>query len=279
MPKIFPKKTIVITQVVAGGDADVVWTETPKILDKLAPTTTLPDSVVTREVHKIDPLKLNTTTRTTSVRVVPDISANYSDPLKTTETFIGRIDDLKIARSGTPDSDILGDGWTDGVAIRQGDNHGNESPLPVAGALLLATTQYAWMKWNLTTPKFVGLANKTGGTCRVSIWSSQSLAVAQTLRLNFSVKTTNPFTESTLTWTNQPTLGTNQVTRSISVLVGATNGRYDIDFTAAEFAPFIGNWMLFRMDSDALIASPCNVVSREGTSGERPIISFDFRKS
>lgn len=263
-----------------AGDADIIWAETPRYRDALKPTMTLPDRIVFRDVHRQNPLALNTTTRFTSLRVVPAVAADYPEPLKLRETFIGRIDDLKVARTGTPDSDHLGDAWTDGVPIRNGDNHGNESPLPCSGNLLSATTTYPWFKWNLTTPRFVGLAHRAGvGTCRFSFWGQQALAIAQSLNVNISVKTTNPFTESTINFTNQPTLGTNQVTRTISILVGAVNGRYDIDLSAAEFAPFIGNWMLVRMDSAAVLATAINIVSREGASAERPLLSFDFTKS
>lgn len=282
--KLYPTTTVVV-QSAPAGDADIIWTETPRYRDSIKPSVALPDRFVLRDSHRQNPLQLNETLRFVSTRIVPAVTATYPEPLKYRDSFIGRVDNLKVARTGTPDTDHLGDAWTDGSPLNTGVNHGNESPLPTSGNLLSATSQFPWFKWNLTTPRFIGLAHRAGvGTCQFSFWASQGLAVVQTLNVILWTSAANPFTESTINFSNQPTppaVGTgNRVDRSFSILVGAANGRYDINLTATEFAPFIGNWMLIRMDSSAVLATPINIVSREGaTSGERPLLSFDFQKS
>lgn len=277
--KLFPSTTVII-QEAPSGDADITWTDPIKYRDQLAPKPQLNDRIIFREVQQINPLKMNESLKLLDSRVVPAITASYPEPLKYRDSFNGSISEMKVARTGTPDGDHLGDAWTDGVPLNNGVNHGNESPLPCSGNLLSATTTFPWFKWTLASPRFTGIAHRTGvGGCTFSFWGQQGLAVVQSLNVNLSVKTTNPFTESTINFTNQPTLGTNQVTRTLSVLVGAVNGRYDITLTPAEFAPFIGNWMLIRMDSAAVLATAINIVSREGASGERPLLSFDFTKS
>lgn len=279
--KLFPSTTVVIQGAAPSGDADIIWAETPRYRDALASSPKLNDQFIFRETSKQNPLGIGDTLHITDQRVVPTVTANYPEPLKYRDSFNGNITELKVARTGSPDGDHLGDAWTDGVPLNNGVNHGNESPLPTSGNLLSATTTYPHFKWTLASPRFTGIAHQTSvGTCTFSFWASQGLAVVQALNINLSVKTSNPFTESTLTFTNQPALGTNQVTRTINILVGAVNGRYDIALTAAEFAPFIGNWMLIRMDSSAVLATAINVVSREGaTAGERPLLTFDFTKS
>lgn len=277
---LFVKRTTII----AGGDADIVWGEPLKLTDKISPTLKFPEALKFRDQMVPGTLKLTTDTlRFTSARVVPAVTASYPEPLKLRDGFIGHIDELKVARTGTPDGDHLGDAWTDGVPLNNGVNHGNETPLPTSGNLLSATTTFPYFKWTLATPRFTGIAHRTGvGVARFSFWAQQGLAVVQALNIIFWPLASS-FTESTINFTNQPvppTVGTGgRVDRAINILVGAVNGRYDIDFTAAEFAPFIGNWMLIRMDSAAVLATAINVVSREGAAAERPLLSFDFKNA
>ncbi len=266
-----------------GTTPNILWTDPVKYRDAISGSQLLlRDNIKDRDAILSAGSSLKFTTdnfRLLDSRQVPSISALYPEPVKYKDRGIGRITELICARSGTPDTDVTGDGWTDGIPLNNGVNHGNESPLPTSGNLLSATSQFPYFKWNLTTPKFIGLAHRAGiGTCQFSFFASQGLAIVQTLNVILWPLATNPFTESTLTFTNQPAVpGTGTITRSFSVLVGAANGRYDINLTAAEFAPFIGNYMVIRMDSSAVAATPINIVSREGAAAERPRLTFDFQ--
>lgn len=256
-----------------------MWTDPVKYRDAPVISPKIAEALKARDAQALVNPKIGETMRYTSVRRNPSLTVVAADTMHYPERGIGRITELIVARSASPDSDITGDGWTDGIPLNNGVNHGNESPLPTSGNLLSATSQFPYFKWNLTTPKFVGLAHRAGiGTAQFSFWASQGLAVAQTLNVVLWPLATNPFTESTLTFTNQPAVpGSGTVTRAFSVLVGAANGRYDINLTAAEFAPFIGKWMVIRMDSSAVAATPINIVSREGAAAERPRLTFDFQ--
>ncbi len=259
---------------------DIVWSEPIKYKDSsLVLNPKIAEQLKYRDGHKLINPSITDVMKYTSVRRNPTVTVVEPDLMKYKSRGIGRVTELISNRSGTPDADIQGDGWVDGIPLNNGVNHGNESPLPTSGNLLSATSQFPWFKWNLTTPKFVGLAHRSGiGTAQFSFWASQSLAIVQTLNVIFQVYATDPFTESTLNFTNQPAIpGSGTFSRSFSILVGAVNGRYDVNITAAEFAPFIGNWMGIRMDSSAVAATPINVVSREGTTAERPRLSFDFQ--
>lgn len=264
-----------------GGSTspNIVWTDPVKYRDAQVVNPKIAEALKVRDAQALVNPKVGETMRYASVRKNPAVTVVAADTMHYPERGIGKVTELIVARSGGPDADIAGDAWTDGIPLNNGVNHGNESPLPTSGNLLSATSQFPWFEWNLTTPKFVGLAHRAAiGTAQFSFFASQGLAVAQTLNVVLWASATKPFTESTLTFTNQPAVpGSGTVTRVFSVLVGAANGRYDINLTAAEFAPFIGNWMVIRMDSAAVAATPINIVSREGAAAERPRLTFDFQ--
>lgn len=261
------------------GDADIKWTDPIKYRDGLVLNPRLPDNVKYRDAVSLVNPKIGENLHLRDSRQVPEITATYPDPLKYREQGFGAITELICARSGTPDSDVTGDAWVDGVPLNNTVNHGNESPLPTSGVLLSATTQAPVFKWNLTTPKFVGLAHRSGiGGCTFSFWAQQALAVVQSLDVVVYTTDTNPWTESTVNFNNYASVThTQRASRSISVLVGAVNGRYDVTLTPTEFAPCIGRWLVVIMTSAAVLATPINVVSREGAAGERPRLTFDFQ--
>ena len=210
-----------------------------------------------------------------------------SDTIHWPELTRGRVINIKTDRTGTPDTDMQGDGWVDSTVGNTGINHGNESPLLVSDENIIpAVTRRGLLKWDLT--RFANLSAPTGGTMDFSIWGDTNIAiVAQTVEFEFSQSAASPFTESTLTWANQPAVGGNAVTKSFAALL-RTNvlvpeyQEYAISLTAAEYGPYLGKWLMCRVTSATLVAVGLyNVASREhteggGAGGLRPRLSFDW---
>lgn len=255
--------------ITTGGDGAPTFTitETEKISDKLIINPLKLNETERRGDGGIifNPLKLNETERRGDAVLVPLVTLTSSELIhKAGELFTATVNWDATAHSVTPNTDAWGDGWVDSLLANQGDNHGDESPLPIDGALLSATQNDAFMEVDLT--RFTGFSVPSGGTMTLTIHAVQALAVAQTFTAVFSKFVARPFQEMTLNFTNKPADGTDTVTKNVSVLVGAVPSNYSMVLTASEYTPFLGNFMMIRFSSTAVLATPINISSREDTT-------------
>lgn len=277
-----------ITRKVRAAETDIVWTEDLSLPDKPAPVVTMPgETVGVSETQRQNPLALQSAPKFTSSREVPAIDAAYPEDLSLPDFVLGTADLIDVSRTASPDTDMLGDCWLDGVALNQGVNHGNESPVFAASEDILATTRRALFEWDLT--RFANLDAKVGSTMMVHFWTDHAVAILQTYTVVFSGFAARPFTESTANWTNSNALnGSDDVSKGGSALVRLDIltpqwQQSDITLTAAEFEPFLGRFMLAFVTSNSLIATPLQFTSREHVpggpaGGQRPRLSFGFEQ-
>lgn len=216
------------------------------------------------------------------INLIPTITVPLPETVRLPDAFTMRAADIRVDRSGAPDADMYSDAWVDGLLANQGVNHGNESPLQVSDQAVPATQRDGFMKWDLR--KFGTLTAPTGGTLVLEIWAGHATAAGVNGHAIFSNKgASDPFTESTITWTNRPAVGSGVIDRSFVspfVNAGAPPAQILLSLTAAEYGSYLGNWLMVRFTSDALAVTPLNVVSREGaTTAQRPRLSLDVRRA
>lgn len=185
------------------------------------------------------------------------------------------------SRSGTPDSDLFGDGWIDQAAATT--NHGNETPLIVKGKSTLANDERrAFLKFGRTILSADFRAN-VGMNFVLLITNTDILsAVIVTIDVR---RGANPFTESTLTW-NTPTAGgpvsgtlIKTVTESIAanstetVAVSLTLAETDALFNADDA------WTYLRITGPGAVAPvTVQIASRENaTAASKPRMNMYMR--
>jgi hypothetical protein len=88
-----------------------------------------------------------------------------------------------------------------------------------------------------------------------------------------------PFTESTVTWNNQPAAGTAIKSQAFTI---AANGNTTVTFTLtdAQMDDLLGDWGYFRITGPGT-ASPIlvSVITRENAGvSSRPMASFDLKR-
>lgn len=211
------------------------------------------------------------------------ITATTSQPdtLHLPDTFNGRTAALFFGRSGTPDTDMFGDAWVDGLLANQGVNHGNET-LQIDGSAAGAADHIGFFEVDLT--RFTNIA--ANGTLTVNFIVTiaptatvPAVAPFATMTATFSKFAARPFTESTLTFTNKPADGTSIVTKTTnfsSISLGTT---LTFTLTSTEYGPYLSNFMMVRLTSDQLLNTGQVVLgSRDGALANRPFIEFDFKR-
>lgn len=189
-----------------------------------------------------------------------------------------------VARSGTPDTDPIGDGWIDQAAATT--NHGNENPILAKGKATVGTNERkAIVKFNLG--KFADLRAFPGGAHRLFFRAVNTNALLA-VDLSWAIRrvTASPFTESTLTW-NTPTAGgpvsgTLIKNGSQNIAAGAAVD-VSISLTDAEVNAIFdnGNAWVYITFTTPTAATPITVqvLSREEPgAGSKPRLELDLRR-
>jgi hypothetical protein len=277
---------------VEAGDADVIWDESLEMRDKIFPKVLLPaDTFHMRDVL----VPVPTLPDTVHMRDALGTSSVTATAIKTDtlhldgDTFRGSAFINKVNRTGTPNTDVLTDAWVDATAINQGVNHGNESPLPISDeAVVQVVTRRAYFRYDLT--KFTPFTAPAGSSMVFRIWGDTTTAAGlQTVEARFSNSAATPFTESTLTWTNQPAVGSNPVTKSLGQLLRVSPlvveyREYVFTLTAAEYSPYLGQFLMIMMSTATVVAvGVLNLASREHVEGGaggglKPSLTFEFQR-
>ena len=200
----------------AATAADVVEVgDQPKITSRAAESVGLSDSTA-----------MTTATRdSVKVRAVPvtELTATPVDSLAQSDaasfSIVWAQNAANFARTGTPDSDFLTDGWVDGANTNV--NHGNEANLQVQAdnALTLATDpKEAFVK--VTLNDFVGVEASPSAEPPMQLSfrvQNTGLVVASTVNWDLRRQSSSPFTESTLNYSNRPQGGTSVTSGTFSV--------------------------------------------------------------
>lgn len=261
-----------------GGTAAPTFTapEQVQTADKPVLTLTPTDRANVAEVPAftltpLDAVQLGDALPTLSLTATPPDTVQPTDVLSTSVDFPA------VTRSGTPDTDSWGDGWTDALLANQGVNHGNETPLKVAQVTAI-TEQRAYMEFDCT--RFTGWT-ATGGTFVFSD-SQDSPALTVVLTVSFGAQAGRPFTESTLAQSNQPAVPTG-FTRTFTLAANTgtagTADRQTITLTAGEAQSLIGKWGLVTFQIPVGSLMTAYVASREdATAGNRPKLTLNLTR-
>lgn len=217
---------------------------------------------------------------TDAVQIGDDLLMLYMDPAfeerdNVNDRCMLSVYSIRSNRSGTPDNDFVFDAY-----INQADaaaNFGNVA-LRVKKPVLGAGERRAYIAIDLTKFSTDWLTRDVGGAALRFQFHGQSdnLVTNQVLGLSASRTAAKPFTESTVTWSAPPTIGTNvnlsTATVDIPPAPGITTG---FGITAANLQPCIGQWLLISFFiNDPLDTGVDTVVitSRDGGGSNVPII-------
>lgn len=281
MPARKRVRTRSVVAAVAGGGGAVIATKssTVHMRDAMA-LSLLERSVKLTEKFTLDKLQLADTFKLTDKLNAFTLTVLQPDSFKPgeLEQVWAAISNLVVGRSGTPDNDDIGDAWTDGVVANQGVNHGNED-LKVVN--LIAGASIGWMKFNfgkwLSTSGTDTFKAKAGGT-NTLIGSAAATAVATSpvLTFAFTAQAGNPFTESTLTFTNQPApVADFSLTATIPGSLGVF-ADFTLTFTPAQIDTLRNKWVVCKITS----ADAINIVTirSRDTATRRPTWVLDMER-
>lgn len=175
-----------------------------------------------------------------------------------------------VSRSGSPDSDQWGDGWTDSSLGQTGVNHGNETPLQFGNVTV--GTKLAYLQIDLT--KFTGLT-ATGNSHPLVFNMVNNDAGSATFQFSAAGQAGKPFTESTLAQSNQPATPT-AITRTPTAAVGANT--ITVTLTDAEMQQLLGKWVLIVLGKSFAGTNAWTTPSREdATPANRMKLTFTVK--
>lgn len=242
----------------------------------------LKDTIQRSDKFIVPSLKLDDTIQRRDDYKLPNISFTGTETLQRSDkaTF-GPFTLTAIARSGTPDTDDWGDAYTDNTVGSTGTNHGNVSPLSVAGGAAGIGVLQGYVEINLT--RFTGFTALGSATITAQVSCNSAISGTQTFTLHGGPSAlgggaTRPFTESTITQANQPAtpaaFAPTYVATTTTNFVTAT-----WTLTAAELNTILGKWALLVITSaGGTVATPLFVKSREAaTAAERMTITMTLQ--
>lgn len=181
---------------------------------------------------------------------------------------------VDVARSGTPDSDLMFDAYIDQLAAVAGNNFGN-ADLKVKGKATVTNDEQRGLLALKLTDFTSWTANNTGLTFSVKAATS-SILVATTVTWTATRSAAQPFTESTVTWNAPPPAGTAVTSGTFSVATGAAQA-FTFTITAAQLGACLGQWLLVTFTcASAALPDTVTVTSRDNaTASNRPTFAID----
>jgi hypothetical protein len=214
------------------------------------------------------------------------ILSAYNEDASVNDLALMRLLNVDVARTGTPDSDLMFDAWTDQTST--GTNHGNAT-LQCRGVTTVSPTndeQRAYLAIDLTGLAGCAVGDYLPGPASFTLdiqAANSNILTATTLTCECRSVSTKPFTESTVTWASPPTLGTSLGTTTVSVAAGGGFAAYTLRFTFAQISTLPGNWMLLIFTgpsaATAALRDTFTIKSRDdATAGNRPKFSIVFQR-
>lgn len=172
-----------------------------------------------------------------------------------------------ISRSASPDSDSWGDAWTDSTVGQTGTNNGNSTPLQFGNVTV--GTKLAYIQIDLT--KFKNLT-ATGAAHTLVFQVVNNDVTSTAFQVAMQGQAGKPFTESTLTQSNQPATPS-AITRAPTAAVGANT--ITVTLTNAEMQQLLGNWVLIVLGKSFAGTNAWTMPSREdATASNRMALTF-----
>ena len=272
MARVFQTVVRRVTRIVSGG-FNLIAPERRRAQIGYALSILLGDRASRRglysaSINLLDRARRATIITATSLALAPIFRGSRRDNAQF--TFILRA----VARSTSPDADTWGDAWTEATLGQTGVNHGNETPLQV-GNLTALTERRGFMKIDLRG--FSALAAAGGSHALVlNIGGNTSGLTAVVMTIAFGGQAASPFTESTLTQSNQPATPTG-FTKAVTLPAGAPVQDYSIALSDAEMQQLLGRWALLVMTVPLLTTVTISPRSRE--AAEKPTLTFTARRA
>ncbi len=257
-----------------GGGATVPTFTAPEKIqrgEQFSTTLTLNDKIQRSESVILKQITLNDSIQRGDALKLPTISITPTDKIQRGDgcTF-GPIALTAVSRSGTPDSDDWGDAWTDATVGNTGTNHGNADPLSIDGTAL--TTKVAWAEINLT--RFTGLT-ATGGSHTLTFRATNTgVGNITGMKVNMAGQAGRPFTESTITQSNQPAIPSAIVINIPTITSGTTNALQTATLSDSQMNQLLGKWVVIAINN-ANTLETATIHSREdATTTDRMTITF-----
>lgn len=188
---------------------------------------------------------------------VPTINPGYADSAQFS-------DGLLLQASGI---NLEGDSWTDQAST--GTNHGSETTMIVKGKSTLANDERrAYLK--LRIDKFVGFTRRSDKVTGLHLRCANGGLTAVNVTAEFRTGSTDPFTESTINWSNQPSAyGTSRASLTTSIPTGAA-ALQDWFLSDADETAVFGSgdtWLLIILTAPSAAVPPSVTIdTRDGTT-------------
>lgn len=255
--KIFPILKKVITVVGGGGGANAIWDTVTQYGDVLY-------SVLTGQPESVDYTDVLGTTQLAGGENVQLGDVFRVDPTVNGAESANMDDGLLIQLGNLP---MEGDSWTDQAST--GTNHGSETTMIVKGKSTIANDERrAYLK--LRIDKFVGFTSRSDKVSGLHLRCQNTGLAAVNVTAEFRTGATDPFTESTINWSNQPSAyGTSRASVVSSIPTGAAALR-DWFLSDAQEAAVFGSgdtWLLVILTAPSAAVPPSVTIdTKEGTN-------------
>jgi hypothetical protein len=181
------------------------------------------------------------------------------------------------SRSASPDTDPGCDAWVD--QANAGTNHGNESPLLVSGKSTLADDERrALLEFDFT--RYANMTAFVGGIHQLTLRVvNTDIVLPVDLTVQLSRLAARPFTESTVTWNNQPAAGT-VIKSEVFTLAANSTSSIVMTLTDAQMDDLLGDWGYVRLTSPSVVTPiTIDVMSREDADlADKPRWDFDLKR-
>lgn len=204
-----------------------------------------------------------TVTGSGEFEVIEPVTARWTDQVNAQDALRVALLNSEWGRSGTPDTDQAGDAW---VFQNEGaNNFGNEDLQVQSTDAVGNQRKRAFVAIDLTwAANFVGQSG-TPFMFRFLV-SHNLIGAAADMLYAVTRHAARPFTESTVTWDNQPSAGTAVTNGNISIPDGAASTQV-ITLTKVQLDPCLGQWLLITFNDDDIVLRPIFIVrSRDGAS-------------
>lgn len=273
-----------VTSTIAGGTATALWAEDSNVADEPVMGAVLTEDASVDDAFAYLIAKEGEDSQVDDAWSQFILSA-YAEDTNVNDLTQIQVLSVDVSRTGTPDSDMMFDAWTDQAS--PSTNHGNES-LKCKGASVApgSDVRNAYIAIDLTAlTGFTGVNLLNGNTQAFSITiqvANSNGLLASSMNWSLRYTTLKPFTESTVAYNAAGNLGTavNITSGSVSVPAGGGFSAFTIGTTAALMAPAWGNWLvLFLTGANGAAPDTYTIKSRDdATTANRPTFSLAIQR-
>jgi len=209
-------------------------------------------------------------------------SPRFSEDANANDLMKLIINDIDVARTGTPDSDLIFDAYVNQANAATNFGNANLQVKHVSvtpgsdekrGLIALNLTSFA----NMTAVDGATDQAANPAALLLTFTASTTAVLGQSVGLTPYLFTSSPFTESTINWNNKPTF-TTTVNGGDSYSPTTTPTRFTFGIAAGDLQAALGNWIVFRF-LISVVTDPgidtITVISRD-QAANRPLITLNY---